>query len=265
VPSLTALLMTLALAGTEARDEQLLRAAEEAFRAGIANQARVQQAQANFAQAAAILERLEDQGLSNRFLYLDLGNAYFLAGRADRAVWAYQCGLLLDPNDGRLREQLALARAAVRYPPGSSLQSPAEPWPLWLPPPTQNLALGIALVSYTGLCIFITFWLPRRTVSVRRAAAACLVVTAVCLGCFAWLRGQSEDLVRHPLVVLVEPTPLLLGNGPSYPPHPDVPTLPRGMEVRQRLRRGSWLQVELPGGARGWLPASSVLVVELHS
>ena len=32
--------------------------------------------------------------------------------------------------------------------------------------------------------------------------------------------------------------------------------LPAGAEVRELSRRGGWVQVELPGGAVGWLPLS---------
>ena len=50
--------------------------------------------------------------------------------------------------------------------------------------------------------------------------------------------------------------PLRTGNGVSYPSRL---TLPAGAEVRERHRRGGWVQVELPGGGVGWVPASALL------
>jgi hypothetical protein len=52
VPGLSALLITLAAANSSPADEQLLRQAEEKFRAGVAAQARVQEARRHFAEAA---------------------------------------------------------------------------------------------------------------------------------------------------------------------------------------------------------------------
>ena len=36
--------------------------------------------------------------------------------------------------------------------------------------------------------------------------------------------------------------------------------LPRGAEVRELARRGGWMQVEIPGGAVGWVPLAAVIV-----
>jgi hypothetical protein len=54
------------------------------------------------------------------------------------------------------------------------------------------------------------------------------------------------------VLVLTADEVLRTGNGPSYPARLDAP-LPRGAEVRERARRGGWVQVELTGGAVGWV------------
>ena len=53
------------------------------------------------------------------------------------------------------------------------------------------------------------------------------------------------------------------GNAESYPPRLD-PRLPRGVEARELTRRGGWVQVELAGGAAGWLPETIVLPVPVR-
>jgi len=256
------LALVWALAGTNAGipDADLLRQAEEAFRLGAGSQARVQQARRHFSQAADLFGALERRGVRSPALYLDLGNAAFLAGQPARALWAYHCGLRLDPNDRRLREHLTLVRARLPYPPGLE-GPPADAWPPGLSRPTPRGALFTACLSYPLVCLLATLWLRRRD---RRLLGACLALLAVLggsLGTFGWLSARAEHDTAHPLVIVAEETPLYRGNGPSYPTHPDVPTLPPGLEARELRRRGGWLQVQLTGGATGWIPAAAALVV----
>jgi uncharacterized protein YraI len=71
--------------------------------------------------------------------------------------------------------------------------------------------------------------------------------------------GAVFALIRPPAEVwrvVAEPTPLRAGNAASYPVR--VP-LPAGAEVRELLRRGAWVQVEVAGGAAGWVPAAALL------
>jgi hypothetical protein len=58
-----------------------------------------------------------------------------------------------------------------------------------------------------------------------------------------------------PVLVLTADEVLRTGNGPSFPARIEAP-LPRGAEVTELARRGGWVQVQLPGGAVGWVPES---------
>jgi hypothetical protein len=59
-------------------------------------------------------------------------------------------------------------------------------------------------------------------------------------------------------VVISKNEELRTGNGNAFPTRIDA-LLPRGAEVRELGRRGGWVQVELAGGAVGWVPANVVL------
>ncbi|MBX9627085.1 MAG: hypothetical protein K2X82_25005, partial [Gemmataceae bacterium] len=123
--------------------------------------------------------------------------------------------------------------------------APAEAW---------LIALGL----WVGAGLAAARFLMTRNLRWAVAAGGCLVGLAV-LGGVWWDDARKHD--PRPVVVVSADTPLRAGNGDSYPARLDRP-LPRGVEARELARRGGWVQVELAGGAVGWLPDRSVLPAE---
>jgi hypothetical protein len=261
MPGLISLLTLLTVTDHGDVNAELVRRAEQAFHQGVAAQARVQEARRHFAQAAELFGELHSHGVRSPALYLDLGNAEYLAGRPERALWAYQSGLRLDPRDQRLRENLQQVRAGIHYPAGGRARLEPEIWPQAKPVPL----LVAAFATYALACLVATLWFYRPAPALMGSLCALAVATTVSLVALARVLAQAEHDRLQPVVVVSEETPLYRGNGPSYPPHPDLPSLPRGVEARQLLRRGSWLQVQCTSGEIGWMPARTVLVVETPS
>ena len=83
---------------------------------------------------------------------------------------------------------------------------------------------------------------------------------ALVLVAVAALRIRAEEQIEtvKPIVVITSDVALRTGNGTAFPTRIDA-LLPHGAEVRELGRRGGWVQVELAGGAVGWVPASAVL------
>jgi tetratricopeptide (TPR) repeat protein len=67
-----------------------------------------------FAEAASAYRRALDADPSHFAALANLGNSLLAAGRAGEAISIYESALRLHPNDSRLRENLELARAALR-------------------------------------------------------------------------------------------------------------------------------------------------------
>lgn len=262
---LFAIVFLLALATTACADrtnEQILANADAAFRLGVENQLKILIARKHFASATDGYRDLHQRGVRSPALYLNLGNAATLADRWPEAIWAYHQGLKLDPNDQRLREQLAFVRGKVIYPPAGQGRPEPDPWPPWLYRPTEVEYAIFAAIAYALACLLGTLAWMRG--SLRFAVIACLILALALAAAFGlWRLYEQAGADRDtPLVVLRENTPFHRGNGPSYPQHPVLPILPRGMEVRQQHRRGSWLQIRLTTGEIGWISASSALIVE---
>lgn len=243
-------------------NDEILEEAQKAFRAGVENRNRLVQARRDFSKAADAFSVLHKNGVRNPVLYRDLGNAAFLADRLPEAIWAYQLGLRLDPNDREIREQLHHARTKIYYPAAGQGRAVADSWPHWLHRPSEfQWFLAFALM-YSLMCLAgVIAWARRSGGLAVLTIAAALLTGAAAAGMY--VRAQSAATDREsPLVVVAANAPFHRGNGSSYPQHSSVPILPRGLEARIIHSRGEWLQLRLSTGEIGWLPRNQVLIVE---
>ncbi len=183
--------------------------------------------------------------------------AHFLCGNLPMAVVALHDGLRLAPYDLELQTDLRLVRDVVNYP------EPLDPKNRLRPNATDTLrhrvapldtfvlAFGFALVAAFG---FAKWFTVRHRWALLFIAIGGIGFTAAAI-LFARIRTDLEPL---PVVVISE-TILREGNGHAYPARM-AELLPRGAEVRELARRGGWMQVEIPGGAVGWVPLAAVIV-----
>lgn len=243
--------------------EEILARAHERFQLGVEKLRQPAESRRLFAQAAKDFERLYGGPRSPAF-YLSWGNAEALAGRWPYAICAYHCGLKIDPNNAALRAHLEHARTLVDYPPGGRGRPVPEIWPGWLHRATAGDLLVLAASAYSLAWLAGGWWVVRRR-ALPLALALGLFAVALAAGAAYLLEERQvyRDARRQPphLVVIAEPTTLHRGNGPSYPLHPDVPSLPASLEARQLHQRGAWYQVQLATGEVGWVEASHVLMV----
>jgi hypothetical protein len=256
-----ALLVTQSAHG-QSDPQTILADANAAFQRGIEQKSRVLVARKEFSAATDLYLTLHRLGVRNSALYLRLGNAATLADRWPEAIWAYHLGLQLDPNDQRLHENLAFVRGKVIYPPAGQGRPEPDAWPPSLYRPTVFDFTLSGAIAYALAWIFGTMaW---RRGSFRLTVAAMMMLTVATLAAFGlWRHQEQARLDREtPLVVLAHNTSFHRGNGASYPTHPVLPLLPRGMEVRRLHTRGHWLQVRLTTGEVGWVPANAALLVE---
>jgi hypothetical protein len=259
---LASFMPAVAWADGEQSDAEVAAQAATAFQRGVECKTRLLEARKHFGEAADACTELHRRGVRSPALYRNLGNAAVLADRWPEAIWAYHVGLTLNPNDPELGEHLAFVRGKTLYPASGKGQPEPEIWPVWLYRPTMFEFAAIAGVSYLFAWLSGMFAILRRTSRsyVVTTLAALLAVTSGIV--FGQALDKAEADRRTPLVIVAENTPFYRGNGTSYPQHPDLPILPRGMEVRQQHRRGNWLQVRLTSGEIGWLPRNRVLIVE---
>lgn len=259
----TMLMPTIAQAVTRYSNEEILAKAEAAFRQGVESQPRLLEARKHFSRATDYYLQLNDgpRYVSSPGLYRSLGNAAMLADRWPEAIWAYQCGLRLDPNDRTMRDHLAFARAKVLYPPAGQGRPERETWPDWLHRPTVKELLWFGGSSYILFCIIGTCAIVKRQQGLLVLTIMLGLVTTGAAAGF-WHELRQVELDRQTgLVVLVQNADFYRGNATSYPKHYTTPLLPRGLEARQLHVRGRWLQIRLTTGETGWVHENNVLRV----
>jgi tetratricopeptide (TPR) repeat protein len=250
----------LAQAQEATSDEELARLAEEAFQQGCRLRGSADQARPHFQKAGQCLAALRDRGVNNPLLYHNLGNAYLLAGDLPRAILAYRQGLHLHPGDQELQAALEAAREQVGYTEGSTL---GRPPPRTRPPFLPDLPT--AWLFWTGILLYALAWLFLASWLIRKRWPGLLIGLALLLGALTLailvvLRGSPEET----LVVIAEDGVLLRrGDSLTFPPRYETP-LNRGVEARLLFRHPGWLQIQLPSGEVGWIPAQYALEDDIH-
>jgi tetratricopeptide (TPR) repeat protein len=246
--------------GQPQSDEQILDHAQAAFQLGVKLRSTPEESE-QFRLAADHYEQLRRRGVQNPALFMNLGNAYLLAGDIPEAILTYRRGLQLNPNNLEMRANLAYARDQVVYAsPDSFARPPESLWPPWLPRWTPGMSLGATLLFYVMAWIGLAHRMAFRPESWRRLpwiGAAGVLCFAVVF--FFQMRAEKTE-AEHPLVIIsADQTYFHKGNHSLYPRAYDT-ALNRGVEARLLQIRGDWLQIELTGGQIGWGPRENALV-----
>ncbi len=211
-------------------------------------------APADYLRSAALYQEILDRGVVSGALLYNQGNAFMRAGQRGRAIACYRRALAYRPRDPQLRANLQLALS-----PGASLQ-PSRVlldfvffWQDWISYPGKVRATaGLASVVFV-LGILALFVPPRRLFRRTGWAVLALTVILAASAVYDWYRFESTEhgVVVQPEVVARK------GNAESYDPAFTEP-LKEGTEFQVLERRGTWLQIELPGGIAGWVPQAAV-------
>lgn len=235
-----------------------LRAAAEAFAEGASLRGDSAQARPKFARAAELYDVVWNRGLRSAELALARARAHRLAGSLPRSIAALRDGRAAVPSARELQIELAEARAAVAHPLEGPVGAQCRARDAFTVAARVSVAEAWVLVGalWFCACACVVRFVMTRTAGWLWAAGA----FALALAAFGalWIhdaRARSDDRPAH---VILSDALLRTGNASSYPERLDAP-LPAGAEVRERSRRGGWVQVELPGGAIGWLPETALV------
>ena len=241
-------------------DRDVLSLSEHEFARGVNFRDDAAVARRYFHQAARGYDELWRRGHRNPGLALNRARSHRLAGDLPQAIAALHEGLAVARYDRTLQVELEEARSAISYPLDGALAAECRAQP------TQTIgtrmspveAYLIAAFLWLLACIGVARFAMTRAPWWLLFAGVWLVALATLAGLWwhDW-RQQSRENSR-PLVIVNGEVMLRKGNGDSFPPRLDS-RLPSGVEARILSTRGGWLQVELAGGAIGWLPEGAVI------
>lgn len=208
-----------------------------------------------FEDAIEKYEAILQEGYGSGVLHYNLGNAYYRAGQAGRAVLNYERALKWSPGDRQALQNLEAVRSGLKdallVVPESALVyrwrvvqglMPSDAW--------AGLGLVFLWAGIGGLAL----WLGHR---VRRYKKAGFIAGWIFLGLsifpFLFAIGRARQEFRKDYaIVMVEEAQLRVA--PERESQ-EVLLLHEGAKVRILDAIGSWYQVRLSDTSEGWLPA----------
>jgi len=212
--------------------------------------------QGKYAEASAIYQGIADRGFSSASLYYNLGNAYFKQDVLGRAVLNYRRAWRLSPGDPEILKNLEYALENVTD------DVAGLPLPIWERARflvVRQLPLGswIALASFvyflTGAGVLLVLLIPvlrKPAAPVLKALLGLLFAAALCAAlAFSYYRIPRAIILDREVAVRYGPQDK---DAVAFQLH-------EGTEVRVvRGDRTDWVQISLPDGKSGWVPAASV-------
>lgn len=203
-----------------------------------------------------------DLGIDDAVLHFNLGNAYARQGELGQAVASYLRAQRLAPGDPDIRANLAWVRRHI-----SDLELGEEPLPLFI----AEIALVVRTLSldqWGALCLFwiwilasLVAWGWYRvevTPSLRRGQLTALAVL-ILVGATTGGRWYYSE-VRQSAVVIVPEVVVRSGPAENFPALFEVHD---GLTLSVVGERENWVRVGLGGDWQGWLPAETVVPVNL--
>ncbi len=216
--------------------------------------------QGDYAAAAADYQRILDYGIENEVVHYNLGNAQFKQGELGEAILSYERALALNPRDPEAAGNLAYAVSLTV----DAVETPEPPFPLrgflWLLHRTtageDAMLLLLAAYLLAATCTGAILLRRGNRKPLVYVAAALLLMGAWSGGALGW--KEYRQLGQQRAVILTEKVDALSGPAVDYK---SLFTVHEGLRAVVRSRRGEWVQILLPNGLIGWVPATTLGIV----
>jgi tetratricopeptide (TPR) repeat protein len=211
----------------------------------------------NYQTAIESYQKILGQGFESGALYYNLGNTYFKIGKVGYAIFSYEKGLKLEPNDEDLLYNLKIANSRT-------VDKITELPKLFLVSWWEGLVTSLN-VSGWSLVVIIVFWILLASIAVyylsRRAnlnrmaflsssiSLAVLIVAAVLL--FARVNREAATNFG----ILLEPTYSVKVSPDSK--SNDAFVVHEGIKFSIDDHVGDWIKIRLIDGKVGWIQKSA--------
>jgi tetratricopeptide (TPR) repeat protein len=209
----------------------------------------------DFGAAAREYQALLDDGWESAPLHANLGNARLRQGQRGQAVASYQRALRLDPGDGDVRKNLALAQAENVDRVLGAQSPPFLARALARLPAAPAAALFAALWVALWLALAARRLLPRAR---RLLAAGALLAAMGAVAAGGSLAARAAQLGNAEAVVVLAVAPVR--EGPDRALRPAF-ELHEGTVVRVIEARGDAFRVRLANGLEGWVAREALVPV----
>lgn len=216
----------------------------------------------NYEEAAAAYESLlKVEGLAAE-VYYNLGNCYYKLDKIPFAVLNYERALLLDPGDGDIRANLALAR-------GKTVDKVVPPSEMFFVTWWRDLTNCMSMDSWTivGFCAFILMligilvyrFVPQLLARKIGFYSAMFLFALVIIANFAAF-SQHRDLTHRNTAVILAPS-VVVKSSPSDR-STDLFLIHEGskVEILDNSMK-EWMEVKFEEGKQGWIPVNVAEII----
>ena len=215
----------------------------------------------NYEKAVEEYSAIVEGGEYSEKLYYNLANAYFKSGKLGEAILYYNKAAKLSPNDDDVAYNLAYAQSFIkdkiesvptsgvaRVVGGVGNLMGADAWGV-----VSLVLLGLALV-----CGALYLLLVRR--SARKASFVCAVVfAALTLVSVAYGAAERGDLLAADEAVVLS-SAAAVKSSPERTSK-DLFILHEGTKVEVLDEFGSWREIRIADGNKGWIQSSAIEVI----
>lgn len=211
--------------------------------------------------AVAAYDSIVNEGLVSTRLYYNLANAYFKAGKLGEAILYYNKAAKLDPNDEDVAYNMAYAQSFVKdkiesVPTSGVARVTAAVGDVMSPDcwgVVSLVMLGLAL-----LCASLYLLLVRR--SARKASFVCaLVFAALTLVAVAFGAAERRALLSDGEAIVLS-SAAAVKSSPERSSK-DIFILHEGTKVEVLDEFGSWREIRIADGNKGWIQSSAIEVI----
>jgi hypothetical protein len=215
--------------------------------------------QGDAATAARGWQALVDEGHGGFELYYNLGNAWYRQGDTGRAVLNWERARHLRPLDRDVRANLEFIRPRL----ADRLETPVR-LPIWNTLDALLAALPAALLAWGGLLLAAAaalvmgrrYLAPDRKLGPAARLLAAFLAAPAALALLLLLLQDYREAGSDAAVILADKVEVRAAPVPGSTAQFD---LHAGTLVeRGRAGDGDWVEIGLPDGRSGWVPAASV-------
>jgi tetratricopeptide (TPR) repeat protein len=214
-----------------------------------------------YEKAISLYQTILGQGIHSVELYLNLGNAYFKSDKTAASILYYERGLLLDPTDERILNNLTFAE--------NQRLDKIDPLPLpfgqrvvksfFSALPIQIWALISIVFGVSGLVLFIYYRKARK----RLWMTASILFYVLAFGVFG-LTLKAKNIVEKDQSAIVYATRVLVLSEPKEEA-PVVFELHEGTKVQLLERFQEYTQIRIANGQSGWMKDSELRRIRLSN
>lgn len=206
-------------------------------------------------------QEIIDHGNEGAILYYNLGNAYFKAKQtADALLW-YERALRLDPSNEDIKHNITYVNLQitdkievlpelfiVRWWNGLSKSMTVTGWAVMAVVFGAIFALSIALMLASR----------RRWLSVTAVALA-FISLLIAIFSLIFASKEAKRYVNQPEAIVMQS--VVNAKGTPNESGTSLFVIHEGLKVAVTDRVGTWVEIKLPNGEKGWVEASSIEII----